>query len=68
MVSVEVKPGESFESAFRRFKKECEKAGILSELRRRRHYEKPSVKRKRKLMAARKKALKLLRKQQRYSR
>jgi len=50
-----VRENESFESAIKRFKKQCEKAGILSEVRRREHYEKPSVKRKRKAMAARKK-------------
>ena len=57
MTSVIVKDDESFESALRRFKKQCEKAGVLSEVRKREHYEKPSVKRKRKAMAARKKAL-----------
>ncbi len=56
MTSVTVKDDESFESALRRFKKQCEKAGVLSEVRKREHYEKPSVKRKRKAMAARKKA------------
>ncbi len=58
MPSVMVKEDESFESALRRFKKQCEKAGVLSELRKREHYEKPSVRRKKKAMAARKKALK----------
>ncbi|MFQ6112282.1 MAG: 30S ribosomal protein S21, partial [Nitrospinota bacterium] len=43
----------------KRFKKQCEKAGVLSEIRRREHYEKPSVRRKRKILAARKKAAKL---------
>lgn len=62
MVSVRVKPEESFETALRRFKKQCEKSGVLSELRRREHYEKPSTKRKRKALAARKKMLKLTRK------
>ncbi len=56
-----IKEDESFESALRRFKKQCEKAGILSELRKREHYEKPSVRRKKKTLAARKKALKRLR-------
>jgi small subunit ribosomal protein S21 len=56
-----VREDESFESALRRFKKQCEKAGVLSELRKREHYEKPSVRRKKKAMAARKKALKRLR-------
>jgi small subunit ribosomal protein S21 len=55
MPGVRVRENESFESAIKRFKKQCEKAGILSEVRRREHYEKPSVKRKRKAMAARKK-------------
>jgi len=61
MPSVMVKEDESFESALRRFKKQCEKAGVLSELRKREHYEKPSVRRKKKAMAARKKAAKRLR-------
>ena len=61
MPSVTVKRDESFESALRRFKKQCEKAGILSELRKRERYEKPSVRRKKKVLAARKKAVKRLR-------
>jgi len=61
MPSVRVKVDESFESALRRFKKQCEKAGVLSELRKREHYEKPSVRRKKKSIAARKKALKRVR-------
>ncbi|MBX9702708.1 MAG: 30S ribosomal protein S21 [Silvanigrellaceae bacterium] len=58
MPTVKIKDGETFESAMRRFKKQCEKAGILSEIRKREHYEKPSVKVKRKRLAARKRALK----------
>lgn len=58
MSVVKVRDGESFESAVRRFKKTCEKAGILSELRKREHYEKPSIKRKKKSIAARKRAVK----------
>ena len=54
--------GESFESAMRRFKKVCEKTGILSEMRKYEHYEKPSVKRKKKAIAAKKRAVKKLRK------
>lgn len=61
MSSVVVKEDESLESALRRFKKQCEKAGVLSELRKREHYEKPSVRRKKKMLAARKKALKRMR-------
>ena len=55
---VRIKEGESFESAFRRFKKSCEKAGILSEVKKREHFEKPSVRLKKKSMAARKRATK----------
>lgn len=58
MPGIKVREGESFESAMRRFKKQIEKAGILSELRKREHYEKPSVKRKKKALAARKRAAK----------
>jgi len=61
LTSVVVKEDESFESALRRFKKQCEKAGVLSELRKREHYEKPSVRRKKKALAARKKMLKKMR-------
>ncbi len=58
MVSIRLREGESFESAVRRFKRFCEKAGILSELRKREHYEKPSVKKKKKSIAARKRSTK----------
>jgi small subunit ribosomal protein S21 len=66
MPGVTVKDNESFESALRRFKKQCEKAGILSEVRKREHYEKPSIKRKKKALAARKRLMKKMRKQQKY--
>ena len=49
-----VRSEESIESALKRFKKKVQKAGILSEIKRRERYEKPSVKRKRKSEAARK--------------
>jgi small subunit ribosomal protein S21 len=62
MPGVRVKPNEPFEVALKRFKKQCEKAGILSEIRKREHYEKPSIKRKKKVLAAKKRALKKLRK------
>jgi small subunit ribosomal protein S21 len=52
---IRVKEGESFESALRRFKKKCEKAGILADLRRHQHFEKPSERRKRKMNAAKRK-------------
>ena len=66
MPGILVKENESFESALRRFKKQCEKAGVLSEIRKREHYEKPSIKRKKKTLAARKRMMKKLRKQQRF--
>jgi small subunit ribosomal protein S21 len=52
---VNVRDDESFEGALRRFKRKCEKAGVLTELKKRQHFEKPSVKRKRKEAQARKK-------------
>lgn len=61
MTGVRVRENESIESAIRRFKKLCEKAGILAELRKREHYEKPSVKRKKKAIAAKKRALRRVR-------
>ena len=57
MPGIRVKDNEPIESAIRGFKKQCEKAGILSELRKREHYEKPSVRRKKKALAARKRTL-----------
>ena len=54
---VQVREEESFENALRRFKRKCEKSGVLTELKRRQHFEKPSVKRKRKAIQARKKIL-----------
>ena len=58
---VVVRDNESFEQALRRFKRKCEKAGILSEVKRRRFYEKPSERRKRQLAQARKKMLRKIR-------
>ena len=52
----------SFDIALRRFKKQVEKAGILSEMKKRQHYEKPSVMRKKKKAAARKRLMKKIRK------
>ncbi|HUT55665.1 MAG TPA: 30S ribosomal protein S21 [bacterium] len=66
MPGITVKDNESFESALRRFKKQCEKSGILSDIRKREYYEKPSIKRKKKALAARKRLMKKLRKAQRY--
>ena len=52
MSEVVIHDDENVERALRRFKKKCEKAGILSDLRKHRHYEKPSERRKRKQGAA----------------
>jgi len=52
---VRVGKNESLDSALRRFKRQCQKAGVLSEVRKREHYEKPSVRRKKKSEAARRK-------------
>jgi small subunit ribosomal protein S21 len=60
MPTVKVKENEPFDVALRRFKRSCEKAGVLSEVRRREHYEKPTAVRKRKQAAAVKRHLKKL--------
>jgi len=59
MPVVHVREEESFENALRRFKRKVEKSGILTELRKRQHFEKPSVKRKRKAVQARKKIMRI---------
>ena len=60
MPLIKVREDESLENALKRFKRKCEKSGILTEIKKRQHYEKPSVKKKRKTLAARKKLLKRL--------
>jgi small subunit ribosomal protein S21 len=54
LTQIKVGKNETLDSAIRRFKKQCAKTGILAEVRKREHYEKPSVKRKKKSEAARK--------------
>ena len=61
MPVIKIRDNEPFEVAMKRFKKQCEKAGILSELKRREYYDKPSVRKKKKAAAARKRALKKIR-------
>ncbi len=61
MPVIKVRDNEPFEVAMKRFKKQCKKAGILSELKRRKYYDKPSVRKKKKAAAARKRALKKMR-------
>lgn len=58
MALIRIRDNEAFEQAFRRFKKSCEKAGILSEIKKREHFEKPSVRKKKKSIAARKRLAK----------
>ena len=54
MMEIRVGENESLESALKRFKRKCARSGVLAEVRRREHYEKPSVKRTKKAEAARK--------------
>ncbi|MDX1997554.1 MAG: 30S ribosomal protein S21 [Thermoanaerobaculia bacterium] len=65
MPVVQVREDESFENALRRFKRKVEKAGVLTELKKRQHFEKPSVKRKRKTLQAKKKVLRKLQEERR---
>lgn len=65
MPHVRIKENEPFDVALRRFKRSCEKAGILSEVRRREFYEKPTTTRKRKAAAAVKRHLKKLQREAR---
>jgi len=58
MSEIHIKDNESLDSALRRFKRQCAKSGVLAEVRKREHYEKPSVKRKKKSEAARKRKFK----------
>ena len=53
MSEIRIRENESLESALRRFKRSCARSGVLAEVRKREHYEKPSVKRKKKAEAAR---------------
>ena len=58
MSEIKVKENESLDSALRRWKKSCARSGVLAEVRKREHYEKPSVRRKKKSEAARKRKFK----------
>ncbi|VAW52077.1 SSU ribosomal protein S21p [hydrothermal vent metagenome] len=63
MPAIRVKENEPFDVALRRFKRSCEKAGVLTEIRKREAYEKPTTERKRKAAAAVKRHLKKLSKE-----
>jgi small subunit ribosomal protein S21 len=67
MPLIKVREDETLENALRRFKRKCEKSGILTEIKKRQHYEKPSVRKKRKALAARKKLLKRLAQERRFN-
>ncbi|MBQ5321728.1 MAG: 30S ribosomal protein S21 [Oscillospiraceae bacterium] len=58
MSEVRLKENESLDNALKRFKRQCARAGVLAEVRKREHYEKPSVRRKKKSEAARKRKFK----------
>ena len=55
MPAIKIRNGENFERAFRRFTKACEKAGLMSDIRKHQHFEKPSEKKKKRILAARRK-------------
>ena len=66
MPNVRVKENEPFEVAMRRFKRSCEKAGVLAEVRRREFYEKPTAERKRRAAAAVKRHMKKVQRERQY--
>jgi small subunit ribosomal protein S21 len=68
MPKVYAKDGESFQITLRRFKKSCEKAALLSDIKKNQYFEKPTVERRRKAKDAIRKAIKLQRKMRRFSR
>jgi len=59
MPAIKIREGENFEKALRRFTKACEKAGLMSDIRKHQHFEKPSERKKRKLNAAKRKQRKM---------
>ncbi len=65
MPSVKVRANEPLDAALRRFRRRCQRSGVLSEGKRRAQYEKPSERRKRKSIAARKRLIKRLAKERR---
>ena len=58
MTMVKLEKNESFEVALKRFKRKCMKAGIFTEVRKRRYYEKPSIRRRKKVASAKRLAMK----------
>lgn len=68
MVNVRVRDGESIEEAIRRFKRECERNGIMQEIKKREYYRAPSVVRKEKLAEAKRKIRRRMVKESRWAR
>ncbi|MHB9155095.1 MAG: 30S ribosomal protein S21 [Endomicrobiales bacterium] len=68
MVNVRVREGESIEEAIRRFKRECERNGIMQEIKKREYYRAPSVVRKEKLAEAKRKIRRRMMKDSRWAR
>lgn len=62
MPGIRLRDGDYIEGALKAFKKQVEKAGVIGDLKRKQHYEKPSIRLKKKSIAARKRRLKQLRK------
>jgi len=60
MITVKIRDNEPFEKAFKRFTKACEKSGLMADIKRHQHYEKPSEQRKRRNNQARRKMRKLM--------
>jgi len=58
MIGIKIRENESIEEALRRFKRECDRNGLIQEIKRREHFENPSMKRKRKAQEARRKSKK----------
>ncbi|MCD4797162.1 MAG: 30S ribosomal protein S21 [Candidatus Cloacimonetes bacterium] len=67
MPKVFAREGEAFQITLRKFKKSCERAGLLSDIKKNNYFEKPTVARRRKAKESRRKALKLQRKMRRYN-
>ncbi len=63
MIHIKVRENESFEKALKRFTKACEKSGLMAEIKKHQHFEKPSERRKRKENAARRKIRKMMEQQ-----
>ena len=60
MITIKIRDNEPFEKAFKRFTKACEKSGLMADIKRHQHYEKPSEQKKRRINQARRKMRKLM--------